>query len=641
MSSSDVQVQGSNDWSIASKLSTVTAGYYTDSFISCFAQKPVKRSSLIHRGYYVRAKAIHYIFNKFLSQHPKCQIISFGAGFDTSFFMLRQLGHKQCQYVEIDFPDVVANKWQLIKNHPSCSELAAEGTYHLVAADLRNLPSLTKLLFESLSLNPLLPTLLISECAITYMDETSSSKLIEWCADTFLNAVFAVYEQIRPSDGFGRVMQQHFIQLSIPLLSLPIYPNQECQRNRYLHRGWSSCEIYDINEFAHQLVSSDELNRMRKLETFDEYEGFNEKCSHYIILTAAKGICTTPLPPKKQEIKDHLFVPSNLISWQLRESLIQRYGQAGCPSLVDGGMWIVGGFGARPQGHGRLDNLIRVHRDGTIESQLKNKRLARMYHSLHLLEPISRLVIYGGRTHPAMALGDVGFINVKNNEIEWLEGQLENGWPEPRWRHASSIIPPCGIFVGGGCGQQNNLLTDCWVMRVLPVSNIETPSIKWELFVSLPSGRHSATASYWQNLIVISGGLDKSEMASRPQLLVSDTGNSSQQQWIEPEWHGPSPIPRYSHQALVTADNRLILVGGISTCHTSSPGVCVIDLLKWTCVEYKLPIQDIKQPVILASFNAQLDEEEKDGTKILCWGGGSPCFSFGTHLNNVFVELKI
>ncbi len=86
--------------------------------------------------------------------------------------MLRQHGHKQFQYVEIDFPDVVANKWQLIKNHPSCSELAAEGnTYHLVAADLRNLGSLTKLLFEKILLNTSEPTLFISECAITYMDE--------------------------------------------------------------------------------------------------------------------------------------------------------------------------------------------------------------------------------------------------------------------------------------------------------------------------------------------------------------------------------------------------------------------------------------------------------------------------------------
>ena len=31
-------------------------------------------------------------------------------------------------------------------------------------------------------------------------------------------------------------MQQHFIQLSIPLLSLPLYPDKESQRKRYLQK---------------------------------------------------------------------------------------------------------------------------------------------------------------------------------------------------------------------------------------------------------------------------------------------------------------------------------------------------------------------------------------------------------------------
>lgn len=87
--------------------------------------------------------------------------------------MLRQLGYKNFQYVELDFPNVVTNKWQLIKNDPSCAELAAEAnhSYHLVAADLRDLTLLSKLLFENILLKPAEPTLFISECAITYMDE--------------------------------------------------------------------------------------------------------------------------------------------------------------------------------------------------------------------------------------------------------------------------------------------------------------------------------------------------------------------------------------------------------------------------------------------------------------------------------------
>lgn len=57
-----------------------------------------------------------------------------------------------------------------------------------------------------------------------------------------------------------------------------------------LIQGWSSCEVYDINEFVQKLIPSDELGRIKQLETFDEYEGFHEKCSHYIILTATKGL---------------------------------------------------------------------------------------------------------------------------------------------------------------------------------------------------------------------------------------------------------------------------------------------------------------------------------------------------------------
>ena len=48
--------------------------------------------------------------------------------------------------------------------------------------------------------------------------------------------VFALYEQIEPSDGFGLVMQRHFNQMSIPLLSLPSYPGKDSQKKRFEER---------------------------------------------------------------------------------------------------------------------------------------------------------------------------------------------------------------------------------------------------------------------------------------------------------------------------------------------------------------------------------------------------------------------
>ena len=62
----DITVQETNDSSILSKASIVNLGYFSDPFLHLFTTRPVRRSPLIHRGYYVRAKAIDYILKQFI-----------------------------------------------------------------------------------------------------------------------------------------------------------------------------------------------------------------------------------------------------------------------------------------------------------------------------------------------------------------------------------------------------------------------------------------------------------------------------------------------------------------------------------------------------------------------------------------------
>ncbi len=45
----DTSVQGTNDSSILSKISTCQRGYFNDDFLKYFANKIVKRSSLVNR----------------------------------------------------------------------------------------------------------------------------------------------------------------------------------------------------------------------------------------------------------------------------------------------------------------------------------------------------------------------------------------------------------------------------------------------------------------------------------------------------------------------------------------------------------------------------------------------------------------
>jgi len=69
--------------------SCVKKGYYQDDFVRFFAKEISIRPPLINRGYYSRVAAFKLVITKFLSIPGKKQIVSLGAGFDTTYFQLK------------------------------------------------------------------------------------------------------------------------------------------------------------------------------------------------------------------------------------------------------------------------------------------------------------------------------------------------------------------------------------------------------------------------------------------------------------------------------------------------------------------------------------------------------------------------
>jgi [phosphatase 2A protein]-leucine-carboxy methyltransferase len=89
--------------------------------------------------------------------------------------------------------------------------------YNLFPLDLRTPPaaSLAPLLTTGHDgepmLSPTLPTLLLFECVLAYMDPAASNALIRWFVDYFAAAPGGllggvVYEMFKLNDAFGRVM---------------------------------------------------------------------------------------------------------------------------------------------------------------------------------------------------------------------------------------------------------------------------------------------------------------------------------------------------------------------------------------------------------------------------------------------------
>jgi tRNA wybutosine-synthesizing protein 4 len=74
--------------------SAVNQGYLDDRYVSVFVPRGRRRSPVINRGYFARAAGVEEVVFKFMalcagSTQGTPQIISLGAGLDTTFFKLR------------------------------------------------------------------------------------------------------------------------------------------------------------------------------------------------------------------------------------------------------------------------------------------------------------------------------------------------------------------------------------------------------------------------------------------------------------------------------------------------------------------------------------------------------------------------
>ncbi len=145
------------------------------------------------------------------------QVISLGCGFDPTAFQLLSdpaLRDQFALYIDVDFGDLTTRKRSMILNAAELCDLicldanAANPTapknalhtekYHLLPCDLTQMDQLERLLtaIEGFSFEH--PTLLISECVLTYVPTKQSDFILSSLANRFENVTLIIYEQIHP-----------------------------------------------------------------------------------------------------------------------------------------------------------------------------------------------------------------------------------------------------------------------------------------------------------------------------------------------------------------------------------------------------------------------------------------------------------
>ncbi|XP_068026260.1 tRNA wybutosine-synthesizing protein 4 isoform X1 [Melanerpes formicivorus] len=489
-------VQCTGGSSAVSKCSAAARGYIQDRFLPFLVGRQRRRAPLVHRGYYIRARAVDHCIQDFLQRtrgHPRTQILSLGAGFDSLYFRLKDLGLLPHTVVyEVDFPSVVSQKAALIRGVQELVELVGDaggepgvmpfsaGDYKLLGADLSQLPELERAL-EQAGVDREVPTLFIAEVVLAYMASSRSDALLRWAAERFPCAGFLLYEQLGPQDPFGRVMQQHFARRGSALRSLAQYPDCEAQRSRFLARGWSECSAMDMNQFFTCCTPEHEQQRVQALEPFDEYEEWHLKCSHYFVLAASKGMEPpwTPLVPSRTAPGGRGPALAGSVPAACAASCpvpgLRRFGHRSV-LLQPGTVLTTGGFGQEEGQHRRARNcqllLRRAGRWAAGSLRMQSGRWdGRLYHTISCVSKGLALVV-GGRTSPSSASLGMLWLKFPESCSAWdpADIRVELVSPKPaveaaalRWRHSATQVTFQGqqyLFLFGGRSATQPVLGD-------------------------------------------------------------------------------------------------------------------------------------------------------------------------------------
>ncbi|CAK6967690.1 tRNA wybutosine-synthesizing protein 4 isoform X1 [Scomber scombrus] len=662
----DTAVQGTNDNSVVSKVSAAAQGYFQDAFLQHFVSKVARRAPLINRGYYVRWRAVDHCIKRFLQMTENCpvrQILSLGSGFDSLYFRLHADGALDRAVVfEVDFSDVTRRKAALIASNSTLQGMldpdlpsltgplyVSSSQYRLLGVDVREDSQVEEALGAA-GVDWTAPTLILSEVVLTYMETKWSDAVISWAAKLLPLSLFVMYEQIHPHDPFGRIMQDHFLKLNSTLHALQQYPDTAAQTHRFLDKGWEQCVCLDMNDFYLKLVPEEERHRVERLEPFDEYEEWHQKCSHYFILTASRGSLTAQAllthPPASP-------VSSISLSWSpvalvVRTIAIRIEGLGMASTLVNTGQVLLTGGSSRV-GRGAIARVLLRGLEGwrSVSVEPSVDLGVRLYHTATPV-PGGGTVVYGGRSSPLNPVRGLfkvtlhpcdppGSVNSEDRDtVKLCEEQIDytGNPPPPRWRHTATTVSHKGkdfLFVFGGKNESEAALGDCYFLCLEQQHWTEIP-----VQGVAPEARHSHSACPYQGGAVVFGGLGKRGVPLGDTVMLRPIERGFCWERIEVK---PSPFPRYSHSAHVIGE-KLVVVGGVWLHSDGVPGVVVINLTTGSSVEFSLDTTSVPWPLMLHSFCSELTDQKNQ--ELLLIGGGGNCFSFGTHFNPqpVTVDLR-
>ncbi|OLN88066.1 Leucine carboxyl methyltransferase 1 [Colletotrichum chlorophyti] len=311
----DQTIQGTDDDAAGSRLSAVNVGYLKDPFAHFFVDNmsgpPPRRMPIINRGTYTRTVALDSLIDSFLAEPSNVppgprhrQIVSLGAGTDTRPFRLfPRPSRPNLVYHEIDFSVTVRKKARIVQSVPHLRQIlgvpsveedgswscqpSASDSYYCHGRDLRELVQAGAPALKGLRTD--VPTLLVSECCLCYLETSTTKDVVAWFEQKIPNLSIVVYEPIKPDDPFGKMMTSNLAARRIRMPTLETYKLPQDQIQRLRDAGFEHVNALTVERIWERWVSSEEKERVDRLEGLDEVEEWKLLADHYIVAWAWRG----------------------------------------------------------------------------------------------------------------------------------------------------------------------------------------------------------------------------------------------------------------------------------------------------------------------------------------------------------------
>lgn len=140
-----------------------------------------------------------------------------------------------------------------------------------------------------------LPTLIISECCLCYLEVDNAQDVIKWFADRIPSLGIVLYEPIGVDTSFGQMMVANLASRNITMPTVKMYKTLSDQEQRLSDAGFKTADVdggqeaKTIEHIWENWTSVDEKERVDSLEGLDEVEEWQILARHYAVVWGWRG----------------------------------------------------------------------------------------------------------------------------------------------------------------------------------------------------------------------------------------------------------------------------------------------------------------------------------------------------------------